>query len=219
MNGIWILLLLILTAALPVIFVFFWFRARKPEITLSWFLLSLTAGIISLLAAALMQNFIPSFTENWRGGPGPVFFDVFIRIALVEEASRLITIIPLFKMSKYRRKTDSVFCAVMGLIAGLGFATLESAIYGIADVNVTLLRALTAAPLHGACGIRVSMAFFYFKKYPLRAPFLFIFAVLIHGTYNLILLRPALPSILAALTALTALLSSLPFLKTNDESY
>jgi len=213
MNEIWILLLLILTAALPVIIVFFWFRIRKSPVTMPWFLVSLGAGIISLLAAALIQKLLPSLSGSGRAGPGPVFFNVFIRIAMVEEASRLITLIPLFRAGNHRQKMSRTFCGALGLIAGLGFATLESAFYGIADINIALLRALTAAPLHGACGIRVSMAFFYINKYPMKALFLFIFAILIHGAYNLIIANPALPSMLAALAAITALFSSLPYLK------
>ena len=217
MNGIWILLLLIGTAALPVIIVFFWLRTKKSPVTLPWFLVSLSAGIISLLAAALIQNLVPSLTKSGRSGPGPVFFDFFIRIALVEEASRLVTIIPFLKMGSQRRKMNRAFCGALGFAAGLGFATLESAFYGITDINITLLRAFTAAPLHGACGIRASLAFFYFKRYPVKAFFLFIFAVLIHGAYNLMIASPALPSMLAVLVALVALFSSLPYLITTDD--
>ena len=218
MNGIWILLLLIISAALPVIVVFFWFRARKSPVTLPWFLVSLTAGIISLLAATIIQNLVPSLTGNRGSGPGAVFFKVFIRVAMVEEASRLITLIPLFKAGSRRRKMDRTFCGALGLVAGLGFAALESAFYGIADVNMTLIRAFTAALIHGACGIRVSMAFFYVKQHPMKALLFFFFAVLIHGAYNLIIVSPALPSWLAALVAVTALSSPLLFFKAADSA-
>ena len=216
MNGTWILPLLILTAALPIIIVFIWLRTRKSPVTLPWFLVSLTAGIVSLLAAALIQNLLPSLYGSRKGGPGPIFFDFFVRIALIEEASRLVTIIPFFRAGSRRRKMSRAFCGALGFAAGLGFATLESAIYGITDVNITLLRAFTAAPLHGACGIRVSLAFFYYKRYPVKALFLFIFAVLIHGAYNLMIASPALPSMLAALVAFVALFSSLPYLITAE---
>ena len=218
MNGIWILLLLILIAALPVIIVFFWFRKKKSPVSLPWFLVALAAGIVSLLAAALIQNFLPSFTGSGRGRPWLIFYDFFIRIALVEEASRLVTIIPFFRLGFRRRNMDRAFCGALGFAAGLGFATLESAFYGIADINVALLRALAAAPLHGACGIRVSLSFFYFNRYPVKAFFLFIFAVLIHGVYNMMILNPALPSVLAILIAIIALLSSLPFLKPDNDT-
>jgi RsiW-degrading membrane proteinase PrsW (M82 family) len=210
MNGILLLLLLILAAALPGIIVFIWFRARKSAVTLPWFLLSITAGIVSLMAAAFIQNFFPPKQE----GLGDLFFGVFIRIALVEEISRLVTLIPIFATANYARKTGVPFGAALGLVAGLGFAILENAFHGISDIGLTLLRAFTAAPLHGACGIQAGVAVFLFTKNPGKASFYFITAILIHGAYNLIIISPALPSTLSIIIALSALLASLPLLKT-----
>ena len=210
-KGIWILLVLIFTSALPVIVVFFWLRAGKSSLKLPWFLLSLAAGIISLLAAALIQNLIPS---GGRGtGPGLLFFRYFVRIALVEEASRFLVLVPLFKAKRGRS-----FAAALGLVAGLGFATLENAIYGIADVNIALLRAFSASPLHGACGIRAGAAVFCSRESPASALFLSLSAVFIHGAYNLIIDSPFFPSALAILVAFAALFASLHFLK-NAESH
>ena len=213
MTGIWVLLLLVLTSALPGIIVFFWFRARKSAVTLPWFLLSISAGIISLLAAAQIQKILPSGQDGlWM-----LFFVVFIRIALVEELSRFITLIPLSAASNHKEKTGASFGAALGLVSGLGFAILESAFYGIANISITLLRAFTAAPLHGACGIRAGAAVFTFHENPGKAFFYFISAVLIHGAYNLIITSPALPSALAILIAFSALFASLHLLKTDDE--
>ena len=225
MNEIWILLVLIITAALPVIIVFFWFRrrtpAQKPPLTLPWFLISLAAGIASLLAAALIHrlferaSLFPPLNRSGPAGPALIFFDVFIRIALVEEASRLVTLIPLFKARARRLSMDRSFGAALGFVAGLGFATLESALYGIADINITLLRAFTAAPLHGACGIRAGAAVSMIRQHPVKALFLFLSAVFIHGAYNLMILIPALPSALAIPTAFIAFFASLPLAKTT----
>ena len=214
MNKIWILLLLVLAASLPVIAVFLWLRARKSAVTLPWFLASLTAGIVSLLFAILVQRFFPSpgmgdeFTQ--------ILFGIFVRIAFVEEASRLATLIPLFKAGRFRRNNDAAFGAAFGLAAGLGFAALESASYGIANINITLLRAFTAAPLHGACGIRAGAAVFLFRRHPVRSLFLFLSAIFIHGAYNLMILIPTLPSALAIPTAFIAFFASLSLTKTTD---
>ena len=214
MKGILILLLLIVTAALPVIIVFFWFRAAKSTVTLPWFLTSLTAGIVSLLFAVLFQNFfpLPGTIGLWS-----VFFGVFIRIALVEETSRLVSLIPLLSVSKLRRNLDERFCASLGLVSGLGFAMMESAFYGLSDINIILFRAITAAPLHGACSIRVGAAFFIAGKHPLRALFLFVSAVLIHGAYNLMIINPILPSILAVPIAFAAFFASVHFIQSTKE--
>jgi len=210
MNEIWILLLLIVTAALPVILVFWFFRLRKLPVTLPWFLVSLAAGVFSVLLAALIQSFVP---DAGGGGLFSVFFNVFFRIALIEELSRFVILIPLFSAVNRRRNIDVSFCAALGLVAGLGFAMLENAFFGLADINITLLRAVTAAPVHGACGIRIGAAVFLLSRHPTRAFFTFASAVLIHGAYNLMIISPALPSFLAVFVAFTAFLSSLSLLK------
>jgi len=209
MNGIWILLLLILTATLPAIITFFWLRSRKPLITLPWFLLFLAAGIISFIIAAVIQAF---FVQKKNEGVWPVLFNVFIRIALIEEASRIIAIIPFFKAAKNRRN-NIAFGAAIGLIAGLGFAVVESAYYGIANLNIALLRIFTAVPLHAACGIRAGTAVYIAPQHPAKALFLFISSVLIHGAYNLMIVNPAIPSFLAIPTALIAFFASLYYLE------
>lgn len=213
MNGIWILLFLLLIAALPVLVVFLWFRAAKSPITMRWFLLALTAGVFSLVPAAFIQNLFP-FQAG--GGLGHIFFGVFVRIALIEEASRLVTLVPLLKAGASRRSMDSSFAAGLGLAAGLGFAAIENAFYGTADFRITLLRAFTAAPLHGACAIRAGVAVLFFRQQPLKAFLLFASAVLIHGAYNLIIISPALPSLLALPIAFAALFATLPYLKDSD---
>jgi len=208
MSGIGILLLLIITAALPVIIVFIWFKAARSPITLPWFLASLAAGIVSLLAAILIQRLFPPPSTD---GLAAILFGIFIRVALVEEASRLVGLVILLNVIKRCRKMDVSFGAAVGFISGLGFALMESAFYGISDIGIILLRAVTAAPLHAACGIRVSVAFLAIREQPARALFLFISAVLIHGAYNLMIVSPALPSVLAIPIALAALFASIHY--------
>jgi len=212
MNGIWILLLLIIAAIFPAIVVFFWLRSRKPSITLPWFLLSLSAGIISFIVAAMIQTL---FALDKREGVWPVFFNIFIRIALIEEASRIIILFFLNRAAKNRRN-NIAFGAAIGLIAGLGFAVIESAFYGIANITITLLRIFTAAPLHAACGIRAGAAVFAAPQHPAKAFFLFISSVFIHGAYNIIIVNPAIPSLLVIPTALIAFFASIYYLSESS---
>ena len=213
MKGIWILLFIILSSALPAILVFFWFRSKKPAVTLPWFLASLAAGFISFLLSALVHDlFFPKGVDTlW-----PVLFTIFVRIALVEESSRLVVLLPFLKKSKNSQYNDSSFGAALGLVAGLGFAVIESAFHGITNVNITVLRLFTTAPLHGACGIRAGKVVFTLRKNPLKAVFLFASTVLIHGTYNLIIVSPAYPSALSAVIAFAALFASFNHLKADN---
>ena len=212
MKGIWILLLLILAATLPAIIVFFWFRSKRSAVTLPWFMAAITAGIVSVLAAALIQRFFP------LGGVGiwKLFFGVFVRAALVEELSRVVTLIPfLFFIKEVQsQNTDISFGAALGLASGLGFAIIENAFFGqkTSDLGIILLRSFTAAPLHAACGIRAGMAVFIFTENKGKAFFYFISAVLIHGAYNLMIVSPAIPSLLALPTALAAFFASLTYI-------
>jgi len=199
---------LIMAATLPAIIVFFWLRSRKLSITLPWFLLSLSTGIISFIIAAIIQTL---FAFSRREGIWPVLFNIFVRIALIEEASRIIILFFLNRMAKNRRN-NIAFGAAIGLIAGLGFALIESAFYGIANISITLLRIFTAAPLHAACGIRAGTAVFTAPQHPAKAFFLFFSSVFIHGAYNLMIVNPAIPSFLAVPTALIAFFASIYYL-------
>jgi RsiW-degrading membrane proteinase PrsW (M82 family) len=209
MHGLWILLLLIFTAALPVFLAFLWFRRLRLK-SLS-FLLSLAAGILALLIAAVLQNFLP-FPEE--GGPGggsmaSVLFGVFIRIAFIEEFGKYITLRLLLRWTKSRGDPAFAPGALAGLAAGLGFAAVESASYGAADIGVALLRAFTAAPLHGACGVRAGAAAELWRENRVRGALSFFSALMIHGIYDLVIVSPGVPSFLAVLIALAALGSSL----------
>jgi RsiW-degrading membrane proteinase PrsW (M82 family) len=205
MNGLWILLLLIFTAALPVFLAFLWFRRLKLK-SLS-FLLSLGAGILALLFAAVVQHFLP-FPEG-RGGAAPALFGVFIRVAFIEELGKYTTLRLLLRRTKSCGDPSFASGAEAGLAAGLGFAAVESASYGAANLGIALLRAFTTAPLHGACGARAGTAAELWEKSPGRAAFSFFAAVMIHGIYDLVIESPGVPSFLAVLIALTAMGSSL----------
>ena len=208
-----ILLILLFSSALPAILVFVWLRIRKSTVTLPWFLASIVTGIISFIAAAIVQSF---FYLTSNSGFGSILFDIFVRIALLEEASRIVTLIPLFLIVKIFRDSDVSFGAALGLTAGLGFALIENAYHGITDINIILLRLFTAAPIHGACGIRTAVAVFSFGKSNIKAIFCFITAVIIHGVYNLTIVIPNLPSVLAILIALTAFFASLGYIRSSS---
>ena len=210
MKETFILLILMFFSALPAILVFAWFRLKKSAVTLPWFLLSLAAGIVSFIVAALIQSF---FYLTRQSGFGSVLFDIFVRIALLEETSRIVTLIFLLLIVRIFRDSDVNFSAALGLVAGLGFALIENAYHGITDFNIILLRLFTAAPIHAACGIRAAVAVFCFGKSKLKAIFCFVSAVIIHGAYNLTIVIPNLPSVLAILIALTAFFASLGYIK------
>jgi hypothetical protein len=85
-------------------------------------------------------------------------------------------------------------------------------------MGITLLRAVTAAPLHGACGARVGIAAMIGNREPVHALCRFLPAVAIHGMYNFMVISPGIPAIvLALLITLTALASSIQVIRASAE--
>lgn len=203
------MLVLIFIAAFPVLLVYIWFRVRQFPLSLPWFILSLLGGAFSLGIAALMQGFFPPLNTAvlWV-----LLLKIFVQIALLEEAGRFLVLVVLFNLGRHFEKQREphipAFGAAMGLIAGLGFAVIETASYGVTNLGIALIRAFTSAPLHGACGSRVGFAAFNLRRTPLRAVWRFFSAVAIHGMYNFLLISPGIPEALPVLIALAALFSS-----------
>jgi len=232
MPNLGILLVLILVSAIPAVAVFIWFRVARYKFSTVVFFISLFVGATSLFAALFLQGLVsgigilPPLTDSLG-----LFMEILIRIALTEELSRLLLLVPLFllfrrfnvtgwAMDWARQPRDGengitpvplaeTMGKTSGLVAGLGFGILESAIYGAADPFNALLRAFTATPLHAACGSRVGSSIMTFRERPALAVFQFISAVVIHGIYNLMIVFPGrFPPFIAIFIAFSALFSS-----------
>jgi RsiW-degrading membrane proteinase PrsW (M82 family) len=217
MQGSLVIISLIFISSLPVIAVYIWFRLAKYKLSIVQFLLALLTGAAAFFPALIFQNaFRFSSIDSGRWA---LFFHVFIRIAFSEELSRLLMLIIFFWVStKFDPKARGInqplsFNSVVkgsavGLVAGLGFAVLESAVYGASNTRILLLRAVTAAPLHGACGSRVGSAAVMLRTNPFQAIFRLLAATAIHGIYNFMVSMPGFPSVAAICIAISALAST-----------
>jgi len=199
--------------------VYVWFRIAKYQFSLVWLLFALLAGAAAFFPALILQNFL-----NFRlfsGARMELFYQIFIRIAFTEELSRLLMLIVFFLISeRAARDTDrSLFWAdirkgtAAGLVAGLGFAILENAVYAASDMGIILLRMVTAAPLHAACGSRVGAAAVLLRTNPVQAILRLLTATAIHGVYNFMVTIPGLPSLIAILIAFSALFTSIMIIR------
>jgi RsiW-degrading membrane proteinase PrsW (M82 family) len=219
MNGFPILILLIFLSALPVFPIYIWFRAAKYPMGSGWFLCSLLSGVASLFLSLLLRSF---FSRTGNILLGSLLFNVFIKTALTEEAGRLLVLFVLvwFRKRRYTSLDSPVpsFWAATGLLSGLGFAVVETAYYSAVNPGLALLRAFTAAPLHGACGARVGHAVVSLKTEPVRALSRFLFAVALHGMYNFMILSPGPPAFLSVFVAFSALASSLLAIRSGSGS-
>ena len=214
MNGWWVLLLLIVLSALPVLAVLLWIRFRRLPVRLPWFLASLLGGALSLGLAAVLQNLFPKTGE---ASIGVLLVKIFIQIALTEELGRLVVFSLLLSLarrfSKEAESRQPAFAAITGLIAGLGFAVIETAMYGVGNFSIALVRAVTTAPLHGACGARIGIAVSQIRDTPVWALVRFLYAVGIHGMYNFMILNQGIPLVFPVLIAFTALFSSIQLIR------
>ena len=217
MSGSWVLLVLIFMSSIPVIAVYIWFRLAKYQFSLNRFLFALLAGAAAFFPALILQELftLPFSAENrWT-----MFFHFFVRIAFTEELSRLLMLFIFFWISSRIKPNEGSALPVSyntvkkgtatGLVAGLGFAVLESAVYGASDASILLLRAITAAPLHGACGSRIGAAAVLFRSNPIQALFRVFSATIIHGVYNFMIAMPGLSAIAAVLIAISALITAI----------
>jgi RsiW-degrading membrane proteinase PrsW (M82 family) len=228
MSGSWVLLIILLVSSLPVIAVYAWFRIAKYNFSAVRFLFALLTGIAAFFPALILQDF-SNFTFS-AGGRVQLFYHIFFRIAFTEEFSRLLMLSVFFIISNLIVKQppadqtgDSALvntdkpptfniikkATATGLVAGLGFAILENSVYAALDTRVLLLRAVTAAPLHAACGSRIGSASVMFRTNPIQAIIRLISATAIHGIYNFMATIPGFSSIMAVLIAFTALASSI----------
>jgi RsiW-degrading membrane proteinase PrsW (M82 family) len=220
MSGLPVLALLILASALPAFLAFLWFRLARFPLSPLRCACALLTGAAALFPALLLQRILPGADPELAGrvSRGALLFALF-RIPLTEELGRLLALLVFFLLSREIppgpppsetgvSSETGVRGAALGLLAGLGFALLESAAYGASDFRVTLPRAFTAAPLHAACGARIGSGLHLFRDQPRSGIFRFSSALIIHGAYNITVAQPGLPTLLAVLIALTALASS-----------
>jgi RsiW-degrading membrane proteinase PrsW (M82 family) len=223
MMGIWILVSLIFISSLPIFAAFIWFRIIRFPLTIRWFLGSLATGAAGLLLAGFLQGLFPPLTGI---DMGTLLFKLFIQFALTEEFGRLIFIYLFLRI--YRRflnpspdqfsDTTLPSGPATGFLAGLGFAVIETAVYGAADPGSAFLRAFVVAPLHGACGCRVGLTAASLSRSPFRAFMFFLYAVGIHGMYNFMVINPALPPFFPIILVFAALLSSIRIIRRERRS-
>jgi RsiW-degrading membrane proteinase PrsW (M82 family) len=215
------LFIIILISSIPAIAAFLWFRLARYSFSIPWFSAALLAGAASFFPALLLQNVLRPGSGIFRlSGKWGLFAEIFIRIALTEELSRFLILLILFAViCRFSEKPVGIMANAAGFVAGLGFAILESAVYGVSNPGNALLRAFTAAPLHGACGSRVGFSVVLMRDHTARGILRFLSAVAIHGAYNLMLNIPGrFPPIAAVLIAISSLVSAIQVIRSEMKS-
>ena len=205
MNGIMVLGILTLLSLIPLTVAFFWLRSLQKGMTSLLFVASIGAGLLSLALAAVLQALFPPFQGNTLLALG---IRIFGNVAALEEVSRFAIFWAFFSVLSRKTVPSPFIISALGLSAGLTFSAIETATYSSTNLTLTILRALTAAPLHGACGERIARGTAQLKKKPKMGLFLLANAIAIHGMYDFLLIVPSSPAILPIALALVALAAS-----------
>ena len=190
---------IILAAVIPCFF-YIWLLDRfdrfkkEPRILI---LKLFAAGLVTPLAAMLLEMVSIPLCELLPLGIS-IPAQAFLGIAVVEEGVKMAALVMIVRK---RKEFDEVLDgAVYAVAVAMGFALLENIMYVFGSdsaMSVALIRGFTAVPLHALAGGFMGLALARDKiesKGGVSAAFLI--AVIIHGTYDWILMDNRLPGFL-----------------------
>lgn len=236
--GVSLAILAFLLSLLPAgLFLWLWYLRRHDRpVPIRAVIIGLVVGVVVVLPAFLLESqakvlweyLSPTTAHNFEGALLPLQhpFDVilpaigtFLIVAAVEEGVRYIALYVWFRRS---RAVDQVFDGlVIGLAAGLGFATLENTIYFLNLIQqgnfdtlifVFFLRFIISTLAHisfggimGALIARGVFSIYHPRRYLLQAFFVPWF---IHGLFDLLLsINLSIYAVLLLVTPLWVLIS------------
>ena len=170
-------LTLLITIGVPLFIVFVIIYSDKFREPTDLVIKTFFAGIIICFPAAELNNLIiPSYEYSYRAG-------------LTEEVLKFLVLYFYIRpKSTFNEPMDAI---VYGVTVSLGFATFENItyVYSYPDMDsfsLSILRAVSAIPMHATCGI-VMGYFFGLYAFTQSRQFLIkslVFPIGIHATYN-----------------------------------
>lgn len=205
------------SAVVPSLLLVWYFHSRDihpepPRVLWTVFALGIVIGIPVLLLAAPL---------GWLLGrlPSPLaygFASAFLQAAIPEELLKFVVV--WFFAARHAEFDEPIDGVVYGVVASLGFATLENVLYvANGGLDVAITRALTAVPSHAFLGAIMGYFVGRAKFSPGRRAWLtwaLVLPITLHGLYDfplLVLARasqlsPAPVPLFFALTAMAPLI-------------
>jgi hypothetical protein len=226
MSAVFVVALMILVAVLPVVLGCWYFRA-KHAMAMRFFFVATLAGMAAVLLAAGAQLLVAPLSPQPNletGTKWAILYTIFIEIASTEELARFLTLMlcaSALKKTLEAAPNKTALVRVTGMISGFSFAAVETIFFTMTNPDSGIIRAISAVPLHGACGIKAANAVLNSKRSPGLSLLSIVFAIALHGTYNFLVQRGGLFSYLGIALAVTALLSgaqSIRFEESGDET-
>jgi len=182
--------LIILSYFIGFIFLLFirWYDKYDKEPLLRLIFFSILGGLSAVLVASFIYLFVHAKSN---------FHDAVLKVATVEEFSKILTLFWLYKLIK--KDFDEIVDGVIYVAAvSLGFSVIENIFYAVeATFPYSLLfkRFLFATIGHISFSVYMGIAFYVHKKVHKNYSGLiiaYIFSVLAHGFYDGVLFEPDL---------------------------
>ncbi|MGL6105160.1 PrsW family intramembrane metalloprotease [Romboutsia sp.] len=206
---------LIMLAIVPILGYILWIYLKdkyekEPVMLLCKFFI--LGAIISVLGIIIEELLIKI---NIFDGYSYIFYMSFIVAGLTEEGLKMIVLIPnLIKEKHFNEKLDGV---IYSIFLSLGFATVENLIYILFEdirtaFEVGLIRAVVSVPAHIMFGITMG---YYISKYKFTSAgakkreyliMAILLPILLHGTFDFILMIPNRVSIIIFIVYIVILL-------------
>jgi hypothetical protein len=213
MSAVLVVVLMVLVAGLPVALGCWYFRA-KHAMALRFFFAAAFAGMAAVLLAAGAQLLVAPLSPQPNletGTKWAILYKIFIEIATTEELARFLALsvcVNALKNLLEAAPHKTALVRATGMISGFSFAAVETIFFTMTNPDSGIIRAISAVPLHGACGIKAANAVLNSRRSPGLSLMSIIFAVALHGIYNFLVQRGGLLPYLGVALAVTALLSS-----------
>jgi hypothetical protein len=212
MSAVLVVVLMVLVSGLPVLLGCWYFRA-KHAMARRFFFAAALAGIAAVLLAAGAQLLVAPLSPRPNLAAGTkwaILYAIFIEIASTEELARFLTLMVCtgaLKKTLEAAPNKTALVRATGMISGFTFAAVETIFFTMTNPDSGIIRAISAVPLHGACGIKAANAVLSGKRSPGLSLLSIVFAIALHGIYNFLVQRGGLFPYLGIALAVTALLS------------
>ena len=194
---------------IPIIVIMYYVyrRDKFPEpirvVTITFLL-----GVATVFPISLFIPVVEGFAETlYLSGESPYFYESFVRAAFLEETAKwMILLLFCIKLNEFNEPMDAL---VYGVAVSLGFAAFENWEYVISPIyendlelasSIAMIRSFTAVPLHATAGVFMGMfllkAIFGKRNNRFNIILSLFFPVMLHGTYNYILISPNIDELL-----------------------
>ncbi len=189
--------LIITLSILPIVLIAIYYykkdTLKEPKKLLrKLFFSGMLSGVLVIIISYITILFFPTYASIENANMFKIFIYSFIFVALIEEVCKWLMI---YKISYHHRDFDQLYDIILySVLVGLGFACLENLLYTTSSNNiwVAVFRGITAIPAH-ACfqtfmGYYLTLAKFKKDKQKKYKNLSLIIPVLLHGTYDFLLL-------------------------------